>query len=89
MRVRWKAAALHDIAVHVAYLDEVHLRAAHELALSLFAAGESLGTFPHRGRYGRIAGTRELVCVYPYVIAYEIAEDVAWILRVEHGKLLT
>lgn len=89
MKVRWKGAALRDVEAHVAYLDDVNPRAAHQLALSLFAAGESLGIFPHRGRHSRIAGARELVCVYPYVIVYEVGPDAVWILSVRHGKLLT
>ena len=42
--------------------------AAREWTHSLYAAGDSLITFPKRGRKGWIEGTRELMAVYPYVI---------------------
>ncbi|MBF0562231.1 MAG: type II toxin-antitoxin system RelE/ParE family toxin [Alphaproteobacteria bacterium] len=89
MRVRWKTTALRDIEHHVAYLDQVNPRAAHETALALFSAGESLSTFPNRGRHGRIPGTRELLAISPYVIVYEVGADAVEILNVQHGKLLT
>lgn len=88
MKVRWKTTALRDIERHVAYLEQFNPIAARELALSLFTAGESLSSFPSRGRRGRIPGTRELVAVYPYVIAYETGPDGVMILRVWHGSLL-
>ena len=89
MKVRWKTTALRDIERHVAYLDQVNPRAAHETALALFSAGESLTTFPNRGRHGHIPGTRELVVVFPYVIVYEVGPDGVDILNVQHGRLLT
>lgn len=64
------------------------MSAGHELALALFTAGESLRTFPNRGRHGRVAGTRELVVVHPYVISYEVTPDAVLILNIIHGGLL-
>ncbi|MFA6020423.1 MAG: type II toxin-antitoxin system RelE/ParE family toxin [Rhodospirillales bacterium] len=89
MKVEWAEEALQDIEAHVAYLSQVNPFAAVELAAALFSAGESLSFMPYRGRQGRVPGTRELVVVYPYVIAYEAARNTVTVLRVWHGKLLT
>lgn len=58
------------------------MRSSRELVL----AGDSLAVFPERGRKGRVAGTRELVIVAPYIIVYDVddASNVS-ILRVWHG----
>lgn len=91
MKVRWKPAALRDVAAHAAYIEQFNRIAANELAVSLFTAGDSLSSLPHRGRPGRIPGTRELLSVPPYVLVYEVdrASGTVMIQRVWHGKLLT
>lgn len=89
VKVVWTKPAVRDIARHAAYLKQFNPKAARELAVALFTAGDSLATFPNRGRYGGIPGTRELVAVYPYVIAYDVRPDRVVIQRVRHGKLLT
>ncbi|WP_419262234.1 type II toxin-antitoxin system RelE/ParE family toxin [Caulobacter sp. ErkDOM-C] len=43
-------------------------------------AAETLATFPHKGRVGKIAGTRELIPHESYRLVYEIAEDGVWVL---------
>ena len=60
--------------------------AARQVGRELLLAGDSLSTFPSRGRRGRNSGTRELTTFFPYVIVYELDanEDVA-VLRVWHG----
>ncbi len=63
MTVSWRAAALADIA---RIADENPI-AAKRVATELLLAGDSLETFPRRGRPGRAAGTRELAPVRPYV----------------------
>lgn len=89
VKVVWTTPAVRDVAAHVAYLGEVNPIAARELSIALFTAGDSLSSLCHRGRPGRIQGTRDLVCVYPYVISYRVRQDAVVILRVWHGKLLT
>lgn len=41
----------------------------------------SLATMPHRGRPGRIAGTRELILV-PFIIVYRVRQETVEILRI-------
>jgi plasmid stabilization system protein ParE len=55
------------------------------MADALFAAGDNLADFPHRGRPVRGTPMRELVTVSPYIIRYRIAGDTVIILRVRHG----
>lgn len=90
MKVRWKPAALRDVALHTTYIEQFNRYAANELAATLFAAGDSLSSLPYRGRPGRVPGTRELLSVSPHVIVYQVDRDAdtVMILRVWHGKLL-
>jgi toxin ParE1/3/4 len=87
VRVEWQPAALADRAGIVAYLEARNPIVAIELLQSLILAADSLTTFPHRGRLGKAAGTRELLTVWPYVLVYEIddAGGLVRILRVWHG----
>ncbi|UEM21074.1 type II toxin-antitoxin system RelE/ParE family toxin [Skermanella mucosa] len=84
----WTGPAVRDVEAHVRYLGQFNERAARELAISLVKAGDSLAAMPDRGRPGRIAGTRELVALYPYVIVYEVGPESVTIQRIWHGKLL-
>ena len=45
-----------------------------------------LGSFPRRGRKGRIESTRELVFArLPYIVVYRIQDQDLEILRIYHG----
>ena len=87
MKIRWRRQAETDLDGILAYLAERNPSAALEIAQSLVLAADSLATFPNRGRPGKLAGTRELVAVQPYLLIYEIDADadVVRILRVWHG----
>ncbi len=87
MKVVWQPAALADRTAIVAYLEARNPLAAIELLESLILAGDSLALFPHRGRPGRVPGTRELATIRPYLIVYEMddAAETVKILRVWHG----
>jgi toxin ParE1/3/4 len=71
----------------VAYLEVRNPLVAIELLQSLILGADSRATFPHRGRRGRVSGTRELVTVPPYVLIYDVddAAGLVRILRVWHG----
>lgn len=46
---------------------------------------EELAQFPHAGRPGRVAGTRELVFAeLPYIAPYRVRGDVVQVLRIFH-----
>jgi len=86
VQVIWSPAALREISQIYNYIAQFNPRAAARLADELFAAGDSLVSFPNRGRPVPGTALRELTVVYPYVIRYRVADDVVRILRVRHGR---
>jgi toxin ParE1/3/4 len=85
MKVVWTLRALRDIHQIRSYLDPLNPAAARRLAEDLVLAGDSLATFSKRGRPGRVAGTRELSIVRPYVIVYRVTKVAVIVSRVWHG----
>jgi addiction module RelE/StbE family toxin len=83
--VTWSSAAYRDLGRITEYLGGRNPAAALRMAEALIAAGDSLATFPRRGRPGRAKGTRELVIVRPYILVYEVGERSATILRIWHS----
>jgi len=74
-------AQLDQIASYIAVFDPV---AAQRVATRLFDLGESLASFPNRGRPAS-GGTRELVTVRPYILRYEVVAETVTILSVRHA----
>jgi toxin ParE1/3/4 len=85
MQVVWTEPALDGITRSYDYIFAFNPRAAAHMAEALFAAGDSLVQFPHRGRPVRGTAMRELVSVSPYIIRYRIDGDTVVILRVRHS----
>jgi addiction module RelE/StbE family toxin len=83
--VVWRAAATADLTRIFSYISEHNPLAARRVARELISLGDTLATFPRRGRVGKIKGTRELLATWPYILVYEVddAEDVQ-ILRIWH-----
>jgi plasmid stabilization system protein ParE len=65
LAVVWRARALADIGRIVRYIATDNPIAAKRVGRELLLAGDSLVTFPRRGRNGRQPGTRELVACRP------------------------
>ena len=85
MRVVWTRTALRGVWRAYDYIFDFNPQAARHLASALFAAGDSLVNFPHRGRPVRGTNMRELVGVSPYIIRYRVERDAVVILRVRHS----
>ena len=84
--VRWTRAAADDLEGIGRYLTDHQPAFAQSTVRTLYDAAQSLTQFPHRGRVGREANTRELVVSpLPYVIVYRVAGDVVFIARIVHG----
>lgn len=86
-RVVWTAAALRDLKAILSYLGQFNPQAAARLAERIVASGESLVTYPERGRSTEGA-RRELLTVWPYLIGYRVRGDRVEIVRVRHGARL-
>ena len=61
MRLRWTTPATNDLFNIVQHIQQDNPDAAPKVAETLYDGCSSLENFPHLGRKGRIAGTRELV----------------------------
>jgi plasmid stabilization system protein ParE len=85
--VRWLASARNDVVSIARHIATENPLAATRMAQELLLAGDSLASFPHRGRPGLAAGTRELVAVWPYLIVYRIdaPSETVRIIRIWHG----
>jgi toxin ParE1/3/4 len=59
---------------------------AKDLIRRVYDAPTSLLTFPHRGRPGKRAGTRELVLApFAVRVVYTVQADVVFVVRILHG----
>ena len=87
MRIRWTQPAADDLTNICNYIQEHNTPAtARSVALLIYQSVSSLEKFPHRGRIGRKADTRELVITkLPYVAIYRIRENVVEVIRILHG----
>jgi plasmid stabilization system protein ParE len=55
-------------------------------AATIYESASSLKSFPHKGRVGRVEGTRELpLPPLPFVVIYRIIKDIVKISNVVHG----
>ena len=85
--VIWSDRAIAQVDAIGTYIEQFNPKAAVDVAESLIAAGNSLESFPHRGRMVPGTTMRELVIAsYPYVIRYRIVRDTVRILRVRHAS---
>ncbi|HMA36146.1 MAG TPA: type II toxin-antitoxin system RelE/ParE family toxin [Chloroflexia bacterium] len=85
MEIFWTRAALADIGAACDYIDQRSPHAAELVEEHLIAAVARLADFPHLGRPGRVAGTRELVLTrLPYVVIYSVGRSRLTIVRVLH-----
>lgn len=86
MRVGWTTPAAGDLYNIVQHIRQDNPEAAADVAGALYDGCANLRKFPHIGRKGRIAGTRELVFSgLPYIVVYRIQDQIVELLRVYHG----
>jgi len=84
--VLWRQAAQADVQRIFAHIADENPIAARQVARELLLAGDSLSMFPHRGRRGRVHGTRELVAYPPYILVYRVdGQGNVVIVRVWHA----
>jgi toxin ParE1/3/4 len=86
MRLRWTTPAANDLYNIVQHIQQDNPDAASDVALTIYDGCGGLQDFPHLGRKGRIAGTRELVFAgLPYIVVYRVDDQALEILRIYHG----
>jgi toxin ParE1/3/4 len=86
MRLRWTTPATNDLYHIIQHIQQDNPDAASKVAETLYDGCSSLENFPHLGRKGRIAGTRELIYSgLPYIVVYRVYDQVIEILRIYHG----
>ena len=85
MRVRWTTDAADDLDQICDYIARDRPGAARRVADDITKAVGGLSTLPHRGRLGRVEGTRELILPQlPFIAVYEVQAQVV-VLRILHG----
>ena len=86
MKLAWSAFALSDRDAIFTFIEADNPSAAVLVDERIVAAARRLMDFPASGRFGRIAGTRELVINgTPTVAAYPVTQSAVRILRIRHG----
>lgn len=86
MRIRWMPAASRDLQSIESYIADDNPAAAGRVADTIYAAVARLIDHPHRGRPGKLVGTRELVLSHlPYVVVYVVEDDLIDVVRIMHG----
>lgn len=89
MRLEWLPQALIDFNEIIDYIAEDNPLAAIEQGDEIETQVAGLLDNRHKGRSGRVKGTRELVIVRTsYIAAYRIKEEAIQILRLFHGARL-
>ena len=82
--VRWPDATLLQLDDIVAYIEQRNPQAAERMRERLLALGNSLTTFPLRGKLTS-SGARQLVTVKPYILRYRIDQDEVIIIGIRHS----
>jgi addiction module RelE/StbE family toxin len=87
MRLAWSPHAVADLKAISEYIEQDRsLQTANRITRTVYDAIQSLRSTPHRGRRGRIEGTRELVVSgLPYIVVYRVFDDLLLILNIVHG----
>ena len=85
-KVKFSASSLKDLESIQKYICENNQNAAREVVAHIIEKIETvIVPNPSAGRAGRVLRTRELaISKYPYIVPYQVREDVIYILRVLH-----
>ncbi|NMQ30274.1 type II toxin-antitoxin system RelE/ParE family toxin [Candidatus Accumulibacter phosphatis] len=88
MRVVWTPEAQQDRSDVWDYIAAENPRAAARMDELFSDAATLLAQHPHRGKPGRILGTRELIPHESYRLVYQIDGETVWILTLVHTARL-
>lgn len=84
--IRFSKSAVKDLKSIQEYIYADNPAKAKEVVKHIIGKIEDiLAENPSAGKAGRVLGTRELVIAkYPYIVPYQVKDDVVFILRVLH-----
>jgi len=85
MEIYWTHEAIQDREAIFDYVEKDNPVAALKLDALFEEKARSLLCYPHLGRPGRIANTRELVVHPNYVLVYDVRGNLVRTLRVLHA----
>jgi toxin ParE1/3/4 len=87
MRLEWSPHAVADLKAISEYIEQDRsLETANRITRAIYNSIQGLRTTPHRGRHGRLEGTRELVMSsLPYIVVYQALDERLLILSIVHG----
>ena len=86
MKLRWTEGAVEHLQSAHDYLEAENPKAAWDIVDRIMSAVERLERFPHMGRAGRVAGSRELVVTgTPFLVAYRLKGESIQVLAVLHA----
>ncbi|WP_174284982.1 type II toxin-antitoxin system RelE/ParE family toxin [Sphingomonas bacterium] len=82
--VVWRRSAIDDLNRIIAYIRKFDPAAADDYRKRLTALGESLSSFPHRGR-ATSGRRREMVTIAPYILGYRVTGHRVSIESIRHS----
>lgn len=85
-KIRWSPEAADDL-LHIAdFIAFDSPENADAVADRIYERIGRLAQFPHTGRRGVVAGSRELVLTpLPFVVVYRVVQDAVEVSRILHG----
>jgi plasmid stabilization system protein ParE len=87
MEVIWSKRAEQGLASIIEFIARDNVRAALEMDVVLQNAADGLVIFPHKGKPGRVPGTRELVAHEHYILVYRLADNAVYIVTALHTSM--
>ncbi|RHW16327.1 type II toxin-antitoxin system RelE/ParE family toxin [Sphingomonas gilva] len=88
LKLIWKAEAEHQFNDIVGYIEALSPDGAKRITRLILDGLNRARNFPHIGRPGRVAGTRELIVHPNYIVIYRITPDAIDVLRILHARQL-
>ena len=88
MKLRWLSQALAELDRVYEYISQENPKAAKFVFTRIREESRKLRRFPHSGRVGQVAGTRELIVAgLPYLVVYRISSDTVEVMLVLHTAM--
>lgn len=86
MLLQWSQSACRDRLSIIEYIARDNPAVARSVSTAFRDAAYGLLKFPHKGKVGRVAGTRELVVHEHYLLVYTCSPDAICIVAVLHAS---